>query len=157
MKEALPLGIQLGPARIADTTRIARMSRDLIEYGLDWRYTPRAIANSLRSEMSELVVARAGGRLAGFALMEFDFPRRSAHLVLMAVAPRWRRKGLASGLFRYLEKLARYGGIEDARLELRAANRGAEACYRALGFREIEVLRGYYQGREDAIRMVLRL
>ncbi len=157
MKEPLPLGVRLEPARRADAERVARMSRDWIEHGLEWRYTPKAIAASLRSENSELVVARASGRVEGFALMDFDFPRRSVHLVLMAVAPRWRRRGLARALFRYLEKLARYAGMEDARLELRAGNRGAEACYRALGFREIGVLRGYYQGREDALRMVRRL
>lgn len=151
------LEMRLEPARRADAEAIARMSRRLIETGLRWRWHPGAIRRSLRDEDTEIVVARMGQRLAGFALMKFDFREHRAHLLLLAVSPAWRRRGIARSLCDWLEKIARRGGIEELRLEVRAENDAALAFYRALGFRERGVLRGYYQGSEDAIRLSRRL
>ena len=85
--------------------------------------------------------------------MEFDFDERSAHLVLLAVDPAYRRRGLGAALFGWLEKLARLGGIARVRLELRADNAEARAFYERLGFRVSELRRGYYDGRLDAFSM----
>ena len=90
-------------------------------------------------------------------MMSFDFVARRAHLLLFAVEPRWRRRGLGAELFRYLETLAKRGGIAELRLEVRARNRGARAFYRALGFAETSRLRGYYERREDALVLVRTL
>ena len=40
---------------------------------------------------------------------------------------------------------------------MRAQNSGGRAFYQALGFREVARLRGYYENREDALRMVADL
>jgi ribosomal protein S18 acetylase RimI-like enzyme len=42
-------------------------------------------------------------------------------------------------------------------LELRATNIAARAFYQRLGFESLDVVRGYYQGREPALRMSRRL
>ncbi len=60
-------------------------------------------------------------------------------------------------LFRWLEKIARLAGIARVRLELRADNEEARAFYESLGFRATERRRGYYDGRQDAIRMTRRI
>ena len=157
MKNPDSIGIELGPARSGETGLIALMSRDLIERGLGWRWTPQAVTRSLHEPNTELAAARAGGALCGFAMMQFDFAGRSAHLALLAVAPAFRRRGVGRALFRYLEKMARAGGIVDTRLEVRAANDTAQRFYQELGFRSIGVVRDYYEGREDAVRMLRRL
>ena len=149
--------IQLESARIADAARIAEMSRALIERGLAWRWTPRAIAARIRDPESEVVVARRQRKIVGFAVMQFRFREREAHLLVFAVAPSRRRCGLGRALLAWLEKIARLGGISLIRLELRADNGGARAFYLALGYEEAGRLRGYYQRREDALRMVLNL
>ena len=38
-------------------------------------------------------------------------------------------------------------------LEVRADNAGARAFYERLGYRRLALLPGYYQGREDALRL----
>ena len=146
-------GGRLEPATIADAAEMARMSRILIERGLVWRWTERRISDALRDRETASVAAREEGSLLGFALMNYDFSRREAHLLLLAVAPGVRRRGLGGTLLEWLEKLARVGGILRVELEVRADDPGARAFYRRLGYREIDRLSGYYQGRVDAVRM----
>ncbi len=156
MKDGLQ-EIQLESARIADAARLGEMSRTLVERGLGWRWTSHALASKIRDPEAEVVVARKHGRIIGFSVMQFRFAQREAHLLLFAVVPPQRRRGLGRALLAWLEKIVRLGGISLIRLELRANNDGARSFYRALGYEDAGRLRGYYQGREDAVRMVLNL
>ena len=149
--------LRLEPARRRDAAPIARLSRRLIEDGLEWRWTPRAIDASIRDPESEVVVARSGDRPIGFANMQYRFAEKSAHLVLLAVEPAWRRRGVGRELLDWVERMAALGGIEEIRLEVRRANEAARAFYRRFGYREGGVLPGYYQRREDAVTMSRRL
>ncbi len=147
----------IGPARLSEATRIAELSRRWIEHGLIWRYRPDAITRKIRDSETEVVVARAAGIVVGFAVMEFDFDSRRAHLVLLAVEPSHRRQGLGEELFRWLEKLACLAGIRRIRLELRTDNDAARAFYERLGFGTTELYRDYYDGRQDAFSMTCRI
>ena len=99
------------------------MSRALIEQGLTWRWGSRSIARKIRDPETEVLVAREGVQIVGFAIMEFAFLRHEAHLLLLAVEPSRRRRGLGRGLVRWLEKIARAGGIASIQLELRKSRR----------------------------------
>ena len=149
--------LDLGPARLCEAARIAEMSRRWIEHGLIWRYRPDLIAGRIRDSETQVVVARAAGSVVGFAVMEFGFDARRAHLILLAVEPMYRRRGLGAALYHWLEKLACLGGIARIRLELRADNEEARTFYERLGFRATELRRGYYDGRQDAINMARRI
>jgi ribosomal-protein-alanine N-acetyltransferase len=48
-------------------------------------------------------------------------------------------------------------GVFRINLELRTHNEEARAFYQCLGFDQLGVVQGYYQGREAALRMSLRL
>ncbi len=149
--------IDLGPARLSDSARIAEISRRWIEHGLTWRFRPDSIAGRIRDSETAVVVARAAEHVVGFAVMEFHFDAQRAHLVLLAVEPAFRRRGVGVALFRWLEKIACLGGIARVQLELRADNEGARAFYERLGFRATELRQGYYDGRLDAIKMARRI
>jgi [ribosomal protein S18]-alanine N-acetyltransferase len=148
-----PLPVRLEPASPRDARALAEISRRQIEQGLGWRWTPPRIAHHIRAPESEVVVARAGRTLCGFAVMEYAFLERRAHLVLLAVESGWRRRGTGRTLFAWLEKMARAGGVLQIALEVRAGNADARAFYAAQGFAEGGVVRGYYQGREDAVQL----
>jgi ribosomal-protein-alanine N-acetyltransferase len=77
-----------------------------------------------------------------------------AHLNLLAVAPGHRRHGVARALVQWLEETALTAGAFVIGLELREGNEAARALYRALGYRELGQIPGYYQGVEAAIRMM---
>ena len=149
------LEVTLGPARRADVSAIARGSRDLVEHGLAWSWTPRRVLRSLRSRTALVVVARVGDPLAGFAIMRYGDDE--AHLDLLAVVPHQRGRGVGRRLVEWLEKPALVAGITTVVVEARAGNRGARAFYERLGYRELGLLAGYYQGRESALRMSRRL
>jgi ribosomal-protein-alanine N-acetyltransferase len=127
------------------------MSRDLIEQGLTWAWTPARVQHYISGRDSSVIVARRDGRLAAFAIMHFG--DETAHLNLLAVAPRHRRQGLGRQLMDWLVTTAVEAGVFRINLELRTRNEDARTFYEALGFSQAGVVPGYYQGREAALRM----
>jgi ribosomal-protein-alanine N-acetyltransferase len=138
-------------ARPADATIIANLSRDLIEYGLRWRWTPMRVAASIRAADVNVLVACIHENIAGFGIMRYG--DEDAHLDLLAVAPPYRRAGVGRELLEWLEKCAVVAGIFSVALEVRAGNEGAQLFYERLGYRTLVHLPGYYQGIEAALRM----
>lgn len=133
-----------------DAVAIAALSRRTIEQGLEWRWTPRRVLDCMAHADTNVVVARRGDDLLGFAVMRYG--DEDAHLLLLATQPRCRRQGVGSALLAWLEATARVAGITTLRLEARSANAGARAFYRRHGFNEIGRRAEYYQGVEDAVR-----
>jgi ribosomal-protein-alanine N-acetyltransferase len=95
------------------------------------------------------------GRIAGFAIMHFGDLR--AHLVLLAVEPRYRKSGIGGALLQWLEATCVTAGIEDIRLEVRAGNQLAQRFYRHHGFRVMGKIPGYYDRIETAVVMERKL
>jgi len=141
----------LGLAHASDAREIAEMSRDLIEQGLTWSWTPSRVQHFISGPESSVVVARREQRIAAFAVMHFG--DEVAHLNLLAVAPEHRRQGLGRRLMNWLTTTAIEAGVFRINLELRTHNEAARAFYERLGFDERGVVPGYYQGREAALRM----
>ena len=133
-----------------DAVRIATMSRDYVEDGLGWGWTPARVLRSIRDRATNAVVAECGADLAGFGIMKYLDD--DAHLLLFAVKPEYRRRGVGSGLVTWLERTATTAGIELIFLETRATNTAAREFYAARGYRELATLPRYY-GSEDAVRI----
>ncbi|MBS0341476.1 MAG: GNAT family N-acetyltransferase [Proteobacteria bacterium] len=142
-------------ARTTDALAIAELSRDAIEYGLAWRWTTRRVMRSIHDPDTNVVVARQGIGVTGFGIMQYG--QEEAHLALLAVRGAQRRHGLGSALLAWLEATARVAGCKLVRLEVRVTNPGAMAFYQRHGFEESGVAVGYYEGVEDAVRMLKRL
>ena len=142
-------------AKRDDATMIAAMSRDLVEAGLGWHYRPTVVAKLIGDPETVTVVACNARLIVGFAILSLTDER--AHLVLLAVRPEARRRGIAGRMLRWLLESAAIAGIASVHVELREANPAAIALYRSAGFTEAFRLPGYYRGRETAIRMVLAL
>ncbi|MFL2546586.1 MAG: ribosomal protein S18-alanine N-acetyltransferase [Candidatus Rariloculaceae bacterium] len=142
-------------AKRKDAPAIANMARTLVEHGLPWSWNERRIAHCLANPECVVIKALDGRRLAGFAIMEFLDDR--AHLTMLAVQPGYQRQGVGRALLEWLHSSARTAGTFLVHLEVRAGNRSAQAFYRSLGFREAGARRGYYGGREDAVRMACNL
>jgi ribosomal protein S18 acetylase RimI-like enzyme len=142
-------------ARSEDAEEIAIMSRDCIEDGLTWSWTPARVRRSIASRDSSVVVARRESRIAAFAIMYVG--DEVAHLNLLAVAGGQRRQGIGRRLLQWLSATALEAGVFRIDLELRASNEVARCFYECLGFEALNVVQGYYQGREPALRMTKRL
>lgn len=142
---------RLEPARVADAPRLAALSQQLVECGLRPAWGAARIGWHVRHPDSVVLTARSDRVIAGFAIMRYA--ERDAHLNLLAVDPAHQRRGIARRLVTWLEETALTAGTFVIGLELRAANEAARGFYRALGYRELGEVPGYYQGIEAAIRM----
>ena len=121
-------------------------------YGEGW--TRSQIAGILPMAGVSLVLARvaADNRCAGFSLSRSVADE--AELLLIAVLPGQRRRGIARLLLDEFMREARDSGLRRIHLEVRNGNPATE-LYRDAGFAPVGRRRNYYQGadsrRHDAI------
>ena len=150
---------ELRLAKNADATLLARMSRDYIEQGLGWRWRAEPLRRKIVASETVVLVAEvqlAGVRFTGgFATMDFELDK--ALLSLLAVHPNLRRHGIGSKLLRWLHKTARVAECQHIELQVRADNHQARRFYQQLGYQEEALLPNYYNGKEAAYQMKLRL
>lgn len=108
--------------------------------------------------VSTLLVARLGDpavrRIAGYLV--YWTVEDEMHILNLAVAPAYRKRGIAkhlvlSGIARAYKK-----GVKKAFLEVRVSNSGAQKLYSSLGFTGSFIRRNYYDAPvEDALVMTL--
>lgn len=105
-----------------------------------------------------LLLAEDGGAPAGFALARAIVDE--AELLLLAVRPASRRRGVGAALLRGVMAEARSRGALRLHLEMREKN-PAIALYSAAGLTEVGRRARYYQGRDgerfDAITLAVEL
>jgi [ribosomal protein S18]-alanine N-acetyltransferase len=95
-----------------------------------------------------LTIAYVEGAPAGFALCRAVADE--AELLLLATAPSFRRRGVASALLRAVEADAIRQGINLLHIEVREGN-DAIKLYRNWGFRKIGQRREYYRGTDGQV------
>jgi [ribosomal protein S18]-alanine N-acetyltransferase len=152
-----------GPDK-ADSFRLRALARDdlqavlIMEHELfpDDSWSPEMFREELRQPPgTRLYLAAEDGRgqLIGYAGMLFS-PDSTADVLTIAVRPdRW-GIGVGSALLAALTDEAARRGNSAVVLEVREDNPRARTLYRNRGFKEIGVLRGYYQpSGTDAIVM----
>ena len=92
------------------------------------------------------------GELIGYALGYFA--GRDFHLANLAVDPAWRNQGWGGQLLGQILRLAAEQGASRCALEVRSANRAAQALYCKAGFRTVGRRSAYYSDPpDDAVLM----
>ena len=80
-----------------------------------------------------------------------------SELHLIAVAPEYRRQGIASALLQHWQNTVQQQGATRLLLEVRASNETAQQLYRKHGFQTCGRRKNYYAlpdgGSEDAVLM----
>jgi ribosomal-protein-alanine N-acetyltransferase len=95
------------------------------------------------------LVAVAGNRVVGFLVVR-TLADDEREILNLAVAPEFRRKGVARALFEHA--IRNFSG--DIFLEVRESNGAALELYKSLGFKELSTRVGYYDSpAETAIVM----
>jgi len=89
--------------------------------------------------------------------IEYRIIGDEAELLEIAVAPRARRRGVATGLMTHMIEAGRAAGVVAIHLEVRADNAGACALYAHHGFEISGRRRRYYADGEDAITCCLTI
>jgi ribosomal-protein-alanine N-acetyltransferase len=139
----------LRPMLPSDLPAVAEI--EAASYSGGWPVT--AFAHELEhNRLARYIVLEAGGALAGFAGVWLMFDE--AHVVTVAVAPRFRRRGFGKLLVHALVGLAKREGMAAATLECRVSNEAARRLYATYGFYEVGARKAYYSDNgEDAVIM----
>jgi ribosomal-protein-alanine N-acetyltransferase len=109
-----------------------------------------------RNPASEQWVIEVGGEAQVVAYSVCWTLGDEMHIANIAVAPRFRRRGLGRRLLAHVLHRAVEKGLLSATLEVRASNLAAQAMYANFGFVEIGRRKRYYSdNHEDALLMQL--
>ncbi|MBV2139018.1 MAG: GNAT family N-acetyltransferase [Candidatus Thiodiazotropha sp. (ex Ctena orbiculata)] len=148
-------GIKIEFAESADAAEIGIMSKNEIEYGLGWKYTPDRVVKLIRDGSKNVIVARNESALVGFGIMTYRDTQ--ANLDLLAVKPGFRRMKVGTQVVQWLEKVALEAGIYNIFVQVRERNVNAIAFYKQLGYLVVDRDKTYYRGVEACILMAKSL
>jgi len=129
-----------------DVSAIAELER--ICFSDPW--SENSIASELDNRLSYWLVADVDGVVEGYVGSQTVLDM--ADMMNLAVAPKFRRQGIAEALVTELASYLKVNGVLGLMLEVRASNVPAIALYAKMGFCEVGRRPRYYRNpREDAL------
>jgi ribosomal-protein-alanine N-acetyltransferase len=131
-----------------DMAEVLQTEQDSFEYA----WTEEDFLRCLRQRNCIGMVAEQGDKVIGFMIYELHKTR--LHILNFAVHPAFRRHGVGSQMVsKLIGKLSSHRRTRIT-LEVRETNLAAQLFFRALDFKAVRVLRGYYEDSgEDAFLM----
>lgn len=136
-------------AMIADAMPVMASAFDPA-FGEAW--TASQMAGVLAMPGTWLTLARVDAATLGFALVRSVLDE--CELLLLAVDPAWRGRGVGSSLLAHSLTMARSRGMLSMNLEVRASNK-AIALYEKSGFEYVHRRPGYYRGNDGQLHDAL--
>ena len=125
-------------------------------FSLPW--TRQQLAGCFSDEQHVFLVAEDADSGAVLGYVALSYVLDEGNLDNIAVAPAYRRQGVAAALIETLLRRARELSLACVMLEVRQSNAPAIALYESFGFAPVGKRKGYYEKpREDAVLMTLFL
>ena len=142
--------IELRKLALGDLGAIESIER--ASYPTPWSRAMFASELAKPSSISLGAFATDDGELVGYLIISRYVD--AWHVMNVAVAPHWRRRGVARALLERLFAVTENDGRRGYTLEVRVSNTTAIRLYERLGFRSRGIRRAYYtDNREDALIM----
>lgn len=138
-------------ARASDAAAIAHIEAT----GDTPSWTEAAVRATLALPTTRALVVEREGAVAGHLLAAVVLDE--AEVLIVAVHPAWRRRGLGRALLAAAAADWRVAGVNRAFLDVRADNGAARALYAADGWSEIGRRHRYYADGADAVVLELRV
>jgi ribosomal protein S18 acetylase RimI-like enzyme len=136
--------------RVADLDALIAFEKKF--FTIDHQISRRGFRHFIASPKSSLIVADAGGTVAGCVLVNYRRSSKIARLYTIAVGTDFQRRGTARRLLEEAEKKAVRRGRRLMRLEVRADDAGTIKLYETSGYRQFGRKPRYYAGHADALR-----
>ncbi len=142
-------GIRLATARVGDISSVMRVMDAAFDaaYGEAWSTAQLLTLFALPS--ARVCLAWDGERPCGFSAARIAGPE--SELLLLAVDPAWRGRGVGAALMDDWQAWAKGQGADDYFLEMRADN-DAIHLYERSGFSECGRRNAYYRGGDGVVR-----
>jgi ribosomal-protein-alanine N-acetyltransferase len=145
------MGLRIRRFREEDLEAVLEVERA----SFDEPYGKEVFRRVLSEENIFLVGEVEGGIVVAYILVLIR--RLKAHVLSVAVHPKWRGRGYARELFENLFRQVRLLGLERVVLEVDVTNNTAQHVYYALGFKVGGRLKRYYQNGHDALLLFKEL
>lgn len=134
--------VDLASGRATDAAAVGEVMQAAFDPRWGEAWTKAQVVGILAMPGVWLTLARVGGEVAGFALVRAIMDE--AELLLIAVDPAHRRRGVGAAMLRHTVTECRDRGVTRLHLEVRA-NNAAVALYAAGGFARVGARPGYYR------------
>ena len=143
-------GVLMAPMQANDLDAVLAIEHQ--SFSTPWTDT-MFLSEMQQGPSSQLLVARLEKRpttIVGY--VGYRAMLDEMHVMIVTVAPAWRRRGIAQHMLSAAMDQARQADCARAILEVRASNVGAQQLYYRLGFAPVGVRPGYYRRpNEDAL------
>lgn len=136
----------------SDTAKLAEL--DSVCFSMPW--SEQSFAEEAENELAAYFVAASQNGILGYigCWRVID----EGHITNVAVAPDFRRNGIASALLERIIHEANENNLVLLTLEVRKSNFAAQKLYESFGFKPLGERKAYYHSpREDAVIMTLML
>ena len=134
--------------RTGDVPQIAELEK--VCFGDPW--SEHSIASELTNPLSCWLVAEEDGKVAGYVGSQTVLD--GADMMNIAVAPQYRRQGIAEQLVEKLAASVKEKGAVCLTLEVRSSNAPAICLYEKMQFKQVGRRPNYYRNpKEDALIM----
>ncbi len=145
-------GYTIRTAEATDAAAIAALERAYI----DCPWTEAQIADEISDGGCPFAVAEtADGEIVGF--LSGACAADECEISNIAVAEPYRRRGVATALFKKLFDILARRAVSSVYLLVRDGNAPAAALYKSLGFNEVGRRRDYYGSGKSAVIMLHKL
>ncbi|MBO5114471.1 MAG: ribosomal protein S18-alanine N-acetyltransferase [Lachnospiraceae bacterium] len=133
---------------VADVEAVSRIEEAV--FAMPWK--PNDFLTMIEADYAHYFVAEEDGEIAGYCGVRNM--AGEGEISNVAVAEKFRRRGIGRKLMEYMLKEAPSFGIGDLTLEVRVSNAPAISLYESLGFHKEGVRPGFYEKpKEDALIM----
>lgn len=146
-------GLHLRPMAIGDLPQVHQLEQEI--FPTPWSLNSYKFELEQNTASRQWVIEAQGGQIAAYIVC-WLLGDDHVHIANLAVAPVYRRQGLARWLLAHALAEAAVTGARTAALEVRAGNLAAQALYASFGFEVAATRKSYYQNnQEDALLMHL--
>ena len=140
--------MQIRRMTIEDCAQVAAI--ETMSFSMPWSL--HAFTETIDNPNYRFLVAEEQGEILGYC--GFVYVLDEAEIPNVCVSADARRRGTGRALMEALVALAKELGIVTLHLEVRQSNEAAQNLYRAVGFEEIGIRKGFYElPKEDAVLM----
>ena len=140
------MAADIRPARASDVDALLAVENAVFQTD---RLQRKSFRRLIGRPSAVVLVAQAGGEIAGYCIVLFRAGTPAARLYSIATVPGLTGQGVGRALIEAAEKAAVEHGKHSLRLEVREDNKRAVSIYQRAGFRTIGAKPDYYRGRHD--------
>ena len=139
--------IEYRKATLLDLPTLVSLDR---EYFPDTAWPAEQFRSELSGQTRKFLIAEEDKRIVGYASAYLPSVGGDCDLMTIAVAPEYRRQGIAKYFISELESWAKARGASSMMLEVDIKNESAISLYESLNYEKLNIRKNYYGYGKDA-------